>query len=118
MAKQKRIHKSTIIKLQAGQEKAFDKIYEAYKDRFYFMAYNFLKNEDDAKDAVQDIFIKILQDIKDLKHPEAFHVWSYRLAYHICLQTASQKRTHEDDYNSSMEEYEDEQMNITHEVIQ
>ena len=117
MAKQKRIHKSTIIKLQAGQEKAFDKIYEAYKDRFYFMAYNFLKNEDDAKDAVQDIFIKILQDIKDLKHPEAFHVWSYRLAYHICLQTASQKRTHEDDYNSSMEEYEDEQMNITHEVI-
>ncbi|MFR1296136.1 MAG: RNA polymerase sigma factor [Coprobacillus cateniformis] len=27
------------------------------------------------------------------------------------------KRTHEDDYNSSMEEYEDEQMNITHEVI-
>ena len=55
MAKQKRIHKSTIIKLQAGQEKAFDKIYEAYKERFYFMAYNFLKNEDDAKDAVQDI---------------------------------------------------------------
>ncbi|MFR1296137.1 MAG: RNA polymerase sigma factor [Coprobacillus cateniformis] len=91
MAKQKKIHKRTIIKLQAGQEKAFDKIYEAYKDRFYFMAYNFLKNEDDAKDAVQDIFIKILQDIKDLKHPEAFHIWSYRLAYHICLQTASQK---------------------------
>lgn len=38
----------------------------------------FLKNEDDAKDAVQDIFIKILQDIKDLKHPETFHIWSYQ----------------------------------------
>ena len=117
MPKQKKIHKRTIIKLQAGQEKAFDKIYEAYKDRFYFMAYNFLKNEDDAKDAVQDIFIKILQDIKDLKHPEAFHIWSYRLAYHICLQTASQKRTLQDDYNSSIEEYEDEQMNISHQLI-
>ena len=67
MAKQKKIHKRTIIKLQAGQEKAFDKIYEAYKDRFYFMAYNFLKNEDDAKDAVQDIFIKILPDMKGFR---------------------------------------------------
>lgn len=43
MEKQKKIHIRTIIKLQAGQEKTLDKIYEVYKHRFYFMAYNFFK---------------------------------------------------------------------------
>lgn len=91
MRKQKKASVRTIKQLQAGQEKAFDKIYEAYVDKFYFMAYNFFKNQSDAEDMVQEIFIKILQNIKTLKNPDVFHVWVHRLAYNTCLNAIKKK---------------------------
>lgn len=47
-----------LILLQKGSERAFTTIYERYHKLLYVVAYKYLKNNDAAKDAVQQIFLK------------------------------------------------------------
>lgn len=47
-------------------EKLFSEIYETYKDEMYQIAYKVLKNDADAKDAVQDALIRIAENLDKL----------------------------------------------------
>ncbi len=48
-----------LILLQKGNERAFTVIYERYHKLLYVLAYKYLKDNDIAKDAVQQIFLKL-----------------------------------------------------------
>ena len=48
-----------LILLQKGKERAFTAIYERYHKLLYVLAYKYLKDNDTAKDAVQQIFLKL-----------------------------------------------------------
>ncbi|WP_278631939.1 RNA polymerase sigma factor [Parabacteroides goldsteinii] len=48
-----------LILLQKGNERAFTAIYERYHKLLYVLAYKYLKDNDTAKDAVQQIFLKV-----------------------------------------------------------
>lgn len=48
-----------LILLQKGNERVFTVIYERYHKLLYVLAYKYLKDNDIAKDAVQQIFLKL-----------------------------------------------------------
>lgn len=48
-----------LILLQKGNERAFTAIYGRYHKLLYVLAYKYLKDNDTAKDAVQQIFLKL-----------------------------------------------------------
>lgn len=48
-----------LILLQKGNERAFTAIYERYHKLLYVLAYKYLKDNDTAKNAVQQIFLKL-----------------------------------------------------------
>lgn len=48
-----------LILLQKGNERAFTAIYERYHKLLYVLVYKYLKDNDTAKDAVQQIFLKL-----------------------------------------------------------
>lgn len=48
-----------LILLQKGNEGAFTAIYERYHKLLYVLAYKYLKDNDSAKDAVQQLFLKL-----------------------------------------------------------
>ena len=48
-----------LILLQKGNERAFTAIYDRYHKLLYVLAYKYLKDNDTAKDAVQQIFLKL-----------------------------------------------------------
>lgn len=48
-----------LIFLQKGDERAFTAIYERYHKLLYVVAYKYIKDTDTAKDAVQQIFLKL-----------------------------------------------------------
>lgn len=91
MKKNNKISDKTILQFQKGKEKAFTQIYNVYKDKIYFMAINFFKDEQIAEDIVQETFMKVIQDIKTLKSPEAFHIWILRIAYRTCIDQTRKK---------------------------
>jgi RNA polymerase sigma factor (sigma-70 family) len=86
------VSEETITMAMQGDEEAFTQIYKTYYKRVYFMGLQFFKNEDTAKEVVQEVFIKVYKQIATLKAPKTFGRWLYVVTYRMC-QDLSRKRT-------------------------
>ncbi|MGV8095806.1 MAG: RNA polymerase sigma factor [Mangrovibacterium sp.] len=68
--------KSTfIIRLKAGEKNALNELYAMYSKRLYGFAFGYFKSEEDSRDIVQEVFIKLWNSREELKedsHLEAF----------------------------------------------
>ena len=51
--------KDMLTGLKVGNKGVIDQIYEAYQYRLFAFAMSFLKNDEDAKDIVHDVFVKL-----------------------------------------------------------
>ena len=69
-----------IKRCQKNDHKAFDKLYEKYSPIIYGICLRYTKNEDDAKDLMQDNFLKILEKINEYKFQGSFDGWIRRIA--------------------------------------
>lgn len=78
------VSEETILKAMHGDEEAFTKIYKFYYKRVYFMGVQYFKNEDKAMDIVQEVFIKVHQQIARLQSPKAFSSWLHVITYREC----------------------------------
>ncbi len=54
----------------AGDGQAFARLYDAYEQRIYTFCFRLVGNEQDAQDATQDAFLKVLQRLPSLKERE------------------------------------------------
>ncbi len=68
-----------------GDENAFDALFEKYKQPVYSICYRFVRNEDDAKELTQEIFIKIYRNLKKFNERSKFFTWVYRIAINTCI---------------------------------
>lgn len=69
-----------IIKcIRNGDRKAFKKLVEMYQQPAYRLAYRILGNEEEARDAVQESFIKVWQKIGFYDPAKDFIPWMYRI---------------------------------------
>jgi RNA polymerase sigma-70 factor (ECF subfamily) len=53
----------------------FRKVYRQYAGTIYKISFSFLKNDEDAKDAVQEVFIKLLKSKKEYESDEHLKAW-------------------------------------------
>lgn len=60
---------------KAGDEKGFDFLYEETYRSKYYLALQYMKNEEAAKDVLQDAYMKAFSKIAMLEQPEAFTGW-------------------------------------------
>ncbi|MDQ0359832.1 RNA polymerase sigma factor [Breznakia pachnodae] len=79
------IDEDVIRKAQQADTEAFSKIYKAYYNKVYFIAYQYYRNEESAKDIVQEVFIRVHNKIDTLKEPKAFASWLSRVTYTTCV---------------------------------
>ena len=96
----------TLTKLMAAtalnDETAFRKLVEACQSRVYATAFRILCNEDDAKDIVQDTFLRIWLNRDTFQDDRKFTSWMYSIATNLCLdKLKSQKRRN---WNKASEE--------------
>ena len=61
-----------VERLKAQDKSVFPKLYELTYQRIYFLCFSILRNEEDAKDAVQETYIKVLLNIGSLQNNELF----------------------------------------------
>ena len=55
------------------------------QERFYRMAYSYVKNQESALDLVQDAIVQALQKRHTLREPEHMKSWFYRILINECL---------------------------------
>lgn len=66
-----------VEKMQNGDAEAFAEIYKLYASNIYYLCLKFVKNETDAEDLMQEVFISIYRNIGSLQEPTAFDHWIY-----------------------------------------
>ena len=60
--------------------------------RFYRLAYSYLKNREEALDAVQTAVCRALEKQGELKEPEALRAWFYHILVHVCMDVLRSRK--------------------------
>ncbi len=68
-----------------GERDARRALYEEYADRVFGLALKILKNRDEAKDAVQQVFVRVFSRIGQFRNQSEIGTWIYRITTNICL---------------------------------
>jgi RNA polymerase sigma factor (sigma-70 family) len=63
-----------------GSKSALEGITIAIQDNIYYLSLRMLANPDDAKDATQDILIKVITNLSSFRFDSHFNTWVYRIA--------------------------------------
>jgi RNA polymerase sigma-70 factor (ECF subfamily) len=71
----------------SGDEKCFELLLVRHKSKIYSSIYLFVKDEDQANDIFQEVFIKIIDTLRKGKynHEGKFLQWAMRIAYNMCV---------------------------------
>lgn len=73
-----------VIAARSGDRKAFETIYmETYKS-VYFTCISLLKNEKDAEDVSQEVYLTVLKNLHTLEDPAKIKPWISRIAVNKC----------------------------------
>lgn len=109
----------------SGDHSALDTVYSLYSSRVYNLSLKYLKNEEDALDNVQDVFIKFWQKRAELRYVDDIDSYIFTIArntifslfrkraqdqkfrdYIKYVSTSDRSSCSEADYNMLLEEYE------------
>ena len=68
-----------------GRQEGFSLLLRAYQGRVYRRAYSFLRNREDALDATQDVFMRLLPAIDRFRTGSPLWPWLRRITANTCL---------------------------------
>ena len=77
--------KRNIAAARSGDIKAFESIYNIYRDRLFFFAKKLTGSRECAEDIVSETFITAMERIGTLREEESFGGWLYSVCYHKCM---------------------------------
>ena len=80
-----------------GDRAGYERLYHAHGGRMKSIAWNMLRNREDAEDAVQETFLKVQRGIQSYSGQSAFTTWIYRILVNTCTDyQRSRKRETEE----------------------
>ncbi len=82
--------KAYLHALKKNDVKAFDQLFAEYGKRLYHFAYGYLKSKEEAEEVVQEVFMKIWRNRKQLKPDLSFKAYLFKIAYHHILELFEQ----------------------------
>lgn len=79
------ISKELLDRAASDDPEAFSEIYKAASGFVYNVALRVIGNAEDAQEAVQETFIKILRYLRDFHFQSSFKTWVYRITVNTSL---------------------------------
>jgi len=73
-----------IAAVLAGKTEAFSILLKRYQNKVLSFCVHMLRNESEAEDAAQEIFMKAFRSLADFRHESSFSTWIYRIAFNHC----------------------------------
>ncbi len=93
---------------QDGSKEALEQLIISIQDNIYYLALRMLANSEDARDATQEIIIRIITKLSTFQFNSAFQTWVYRVATNYLLDTrkslAKEPDISFDDFKNDLEE--------------
>lgn len=70
---------------QRGDRGAFEVLVDRYKERAYRIAFDFVRDREDARDLSQEAFLRAFARIRGFDQRSSFYTWFYRILVNLCL---------------------------------
>jgi RNA polymerase sigma-70 factor (ECF subfamily) len=76
---------------RAGDLAAFEPLVEKYRQRVWRLAYNVLRDQEEAWDVAQEAFIRAYQALPNFRGQSAFYTWLFRIVMNVATDRARQR---------------------------
>lgn len=96
---------SLVIRSQANDSDAFAELYALTYRHIYNYAGHYLRDSFLAQDAVQETYISVLKNIKNIKDPSLFVAWLNQICFHVCFDMYKKNNRHYGDTSSELLEF-------------
>jgi RNA polymerase sigma-70 factor, ECF subfamily len=80
---------------QAGDSEAFGALVTKYRTKILITVYGMVRNEHDAWDLSQDVFLKAWRSIHQFKEQSSFYTWLYRISMNATIESLRRTRHEE-----------------------
>lgn len=85
---------SLVLRLQGGEPEAFETLVRTYSGRLLRVARRFLRDEEDARDAVQDALISAYKSIGRFDAEARLSTWLHKIVVNSALMKLRTRRRH------------------------
>ncbi|MFE8699682.1 RNA polymerase sigma factor [Cytobacillus sp. FJAT-54145] len=80
-----------VKKAKKGNKEALLQLIIHQKDDYYRLAYTYLGNQHDAMDAMENMIVKLYENIHQLKKESSFYSWSKTILVNDCKELIKKK---------------------------
>lgn len=102
-----------VRRVQAGDHAAFRLLFDKYHRRVYAVALGVVKNPQDARDVVQEAFVKVHRHLGSFQGASSFYTWLYRITMNLAIDHTRRKKTARSvDYDDTLQR--DDELNDPH----
>ena len=84
----------------AGDLAAFEEIMKHSEKRVMQMTWRMLGNEADARDAAQEVFLRVYKYLGRFKQDQPFFAWVYQITLNVCRDIAKKRRQYDTQFIS------------------
>jgi RNA polymerase sigma-70 factor (ECF subfamily) len=74
-----------LARCRQGDDLAWEALVRRYQGRVYAIAYHYMRDREEARDAAQEIFIKLYRGLGSMREGDRFLPWMLRLARNCCV---------------------------------
>ena len=109
--------KELVLSAKNGNKKAFDKLYKLTSNNVWFTCVSLLKDEENAKDIMQETYITAFLKLDTLKDEEKFCGWVTTIAVNLCKKKLKGKVEYQIDDEVLITEAETDELMLPEEYI-
>jgi len=93
-----------VTRAQQGDQEAFRQLVVTYQERILMIVLGMVRNQEDARDIAQDVFIKAYGSLGSFRGQSSFYTWLYRIAVNMAIDfKRKMKRRKESGYDDAIE---------------
>lgn len=76
-----------------GNEDAFSGLVERYERRAFWIAFHILGRVEDARDVVQEAFVRVFRSLSRFDFSRNFYTWFYRIVMNLAIDSLRKRKT-------------------------
>ena len=101
---------------KTGNERAFAKLLNRYRDAIYYLLLKMVNNPADAEDLTMEAFGKAFRNIDSYTPNYAFSTWLFKIATNNCIDFIRKSKSLPSSYEQSTEQYDNMTVNLASDV--